>query len=242
MLDEPMMLSVKLPDVPIVVGADRVAAARHYLNRPNVAQPQVWILDDGFQHRRLKRDVDALVFGALSRSGNTRLFPAGFLREPMGNCRRADLVFLRQNDEVPLDTQFVKELHALGIKNILPVKHQSFAPVTVAGSQHFSEVSSFACIAAIANPLDFKRSCEVFGIKIKNSLFKSDHDRFEISEIEKTCAGCDGLITTEKDYYRDQYLFNGLNWPVFVLPLNVDVNHGEIKQHFGIILDSVKNC
>jgi tetraacyldisaccharide 4'-kinase len=85
--DEPWMMAHGLDGAPVVVGADRHQAALVALKRfPDV---QVIILDDGFQHRRLKRDLDLVVLDAASPMGNCRMFPRGILREPAISLRRA---------------------------------------------------------------------------------------------------------------------------------------------------------
>ncbi len=93
--DEPLLLARRCPGVSVYVDADRVAAAQ----RAQAAGCDVAILDDGFQHRRLARDVDLLVWSDIP---NRHVLPRGPLREPLGAIARATLVLLRDGSEPPL--------------------------------------------------------------------------------------------------------------------------------------------
>jgi len=93
--DEALELARKLPDVPHVQNADRAAAARKLIAE---FQSQVILLDDGFQHRRIGRDLDIVLLDALEPFGFGHVFPRGTLREPIDGLRRADVVALSRAD------------------------------------------------------------------------------------------------------------------------------------------------
>src|SRR5207244_2544053 len=93
--DEALVLEEDLPDVPHLQGADRVALARVAVEE---LESEVLVLDDGFQHRRLGRDLDIVLLDALEPFGLGRLFPPGLLREPVGSLRRAGVVVLSGAD------------------------------------------------------------------------------------------------------------------------------------------------
>lgn len=100
--DEPVLLAGELPGVAVVVAADRAAAGRHALNSlPE--PPDVFVLDDGFSHVFLHRDLDLLAFPAADPFAGGRLAPGGRLREPLSSARHADAVLLTglASDEVP---------------------------------------------------------------------------------------------------------------------------------------------
>jgi tetraacyldisaccharide 4'-kinase len=90
--DEPLLLARSLSGVPVVTGVDRVAAAQRALACPE--RPTVLVLDDGFQHWRLVRDLDIVLLDGTDPFGNGRLLPRGPLREPLIALRRAGLVVL----------------------------------------------------------------------------------------------------------------------------------------------------
>ncbi len=89
--DEAMELAAALPNVPHIQSRDRVAAAARAIQG---FHSQVLLLDDGFQHRRLARDLDIVLLDALEPFGFEHVFPRGTLREPLAGLRRADFVCL----------------------------------------------------------------------------------------------------------------------------------------------------
>jgi tetraacyldisaccharide 4'-kinase len=94
--DEARLLQSNLPEVPHLQGKDRVALARHACEH---FAPDVLVLDDGFQHRRLARDLDIVLIDCTEPFGYGRIFPRGLLREPIGSLRRAGLVVLSRADQ-----------------------------------------------------------------------------------------------------------------------------------------------
>ena len=95
--DEAMVLEENLPDVPHYQGADRVALAQTAVEE---LESEVLVLDDGFQHRRLARDLDIVLIDATDPWGSGYLFPRGVLREPRQGLRRAGMVVLTRCDQV----------------------------------------------------------------------------------------------------------------------------------------------
>ncbi|HEY5649582.1 MAG TPA: tetraacyldisaccharide 4'-kinase, partial [Nitrospiria bacterium] len=101
--DEPAMMAARMPAVPVVVCADRLAAANYAEKH---AHPDVFILDDGFQHLRVRRSLNILILDSINPFGNGRVFPAGSLREPVSAMKRADAVILSRTE----DPEDVREL------------------------------------------------------------------------------------------------------------------------------------
>jgi tetraacyldisaccharide 4'-kinase len=89
--DEPVLIGLKLPGVPVIVGRNRYQAAQEALQR---FKPDTVILDDGFQHVQLKRTCDIVLIDALNPFGNGKLFPSGILREPVSALNRAHAVLI----------------------------------------------------------------------------------------------------------------------------------------------------
>src|SRR6185295_14475781 len=87
--DEPRLLAERLPGVPVVVGENRYEAGRVAVERCGAT---ALVLDDGFQHRTLAKDLEILVVPGRAPWGNARVFPRGMLREPLSGLGRAHLV------------------------------------------------------------------------------------------------------------------------------------------------------
>src|SRR5262249_22828815 len=95
--DEALVLEENLPDVPHLQGADRVALAGVAVEE---LESELLVLDDGFQHRRLARDVDVVLVDATAPWGYAGLLPRGLMREPASGLRRAGVVVLTRTDQV----------------------------------------------------------------------------------------------------------------------------------------------
>jgi tetraacyldisaccharide 4'-kinase len=95
--DEPAMLTENCPGVRVIVNPDRVAGANEAINS---FSSEVLVMDDGFQHRRLTRDLDIVAIDATQPFGYGKLLPAGLLREPVNSLKRADAVVITRCDQI----------------------------------------------------------------------------------------------------------------------------------------------
>ncbi len=206
--DEPRLIARRVPGVRVIVGADRVATARQ------AAKSGVTfvILDDGFQHRRLARDVDVVVVGG---EGNGRLLPSGPLREPRSALARAHVVWSPQ-PTTSLDTKMVTARHTvMGVVardgSLTPVDALRHAPVVA--------------VAGIARPERFAASLESLGAKVVERFFFPDHHPFSPVELEQVRQAASRhaaqVVTTEKDLERVPVAFEAR-----ALRLGVEVSVG----------------
>jgi tetraacyldisaccharide 4'-kinase len=196
--DEPYMLAEKNPGLMVVVGCDRYAAGLHALEK---LKPDVFILDDGFQHLRLHRDLNILLMDSNRPLGNGRVLPAGLLREPVSAATRADIIiYTRCVDEKKLDyfpgIPYCSAAHA--IERIIPASGGEPEPLT-----SLSALRGVA-FAGIAEPDSFFSILENAGLDIRAKIRFPDHCRYGENEIAKIISmsnsvDADYLITTEKD-------------------------------------------
>ena len=101
--DEKLVLEILCPDTPHEQNPDRVAAVKFLTSQPNSAKRQrvnVIVMDDGFQHRRLHRDLNIVLIDATNPFGHGYLLPRGLLREPLSSLQRADVVIITRSDLV----------------------------------------------------------------------------------------------------------------------------------------------
>ncbi|WP_163336686.1 tetraacyldisaccharide 4'-kinase [Desulfopila sp. IMCC35008] len=89
--DEPYLLASMLPSTPVLTGKKRILPCRHAVDHFDV---DIIILDDGFQHLSMRRDINIVLFNATTLAGNSRVFPGGDLREPVNALHRADIFVL----------------------------------------------------------------------------------------------------------------------------------------------------
>ncbi len=95
--DEPAILAEACPDAKIVVNSDRIAGAKKAVSK---FEAKALVMDDGFQHRRLARDLDIVTIDATCPFGYGKMLPAGFLREPVESLKRADAVVITRCDQI----------------------------------------------------------------------------------------------------------------------------------------------
>jgi len=209
--DEAVLLSTLLPSLIVVVCRDRAAAARVARDRYGC---DLVILDDGFQHRQLYRDLDLLLVDAGDGLGNGRMMPFGPLREPVKELRRAHAL---------ITTGTAGELDACTARTRELIRQQEIqVPVFACERRHdgFLQADTQEMIpttaltgrkalvfSGIARPQAFESDLRVLGIEIVSVLRFRDHQPFSAARIERIrsaarASGADLLLTTEKDRVR----------------------------------------
>jgi tetraacyldisaccharide 4'-kinase len=201
--DEGRVLEENLPDVPHLQGRDRVSLARTAVEE---LESQVLVLDDGFQHRRLARDLDIVLLDALDPFGHGRLFPRGLLREPVGALKRADVVVLSRADLVDSATRQAIRAAARPAR-WAEARHAPRDLVDAEGNVSSLDALWGAGVAAfcgIGNPEGFRRTLEQRGVRIVAFRTFSDHHAYTRSDVEALSgwagtSGADLALTTQKD-------------------------------------------
>jgi tetraacyldisaccharide 4'-kinase len=186
--DEPILIA-RNALVPVYVGADRYQAGS--LAEREQSQPGIHLLDDGFQHRRLARNIDIVV---LHRSDFSQtLLPAGRLREPLSALRRASIVVLRAADR-----DLESTLREQGITAPIWIQHRRLvvepAPATVA-------------FCGIARPDEFFSALRASGVEIVGTSQFRDHHSWTGADLDNLLRlrdqhRAESFITTEKDWVR----------------------------------------
>lgn len=213
--DEPFMMASRL-SFPVVVGKDRFKAIMMSLDlfRAEGEGIDLIILDDGFQHIRLKRDLNIVLMDCNRPFGNGSLLPAGRLREsPLRALERADItVFTRYsgdgsykqiiNDHKKSGNIFFTASHRPFLHRFL--KRAQISPVVTLEELKGRQACLFS---GIADNSSFRKTVEKLGLSVKAHLEFNDHHMYkgeEISMIVETYqrVGADLMMTTEKDYAR----------------------------------------
>ncbi len=209
--DESLMLAWKNRAAVVVVAEKRLEGIAFILKHFQERLPEVIILDDAFQHRQLQRDLNIVLINASSPIWSDRMLPAGNLREPAANIRRADLAVISklsadENGEAiaaPLRKQHIPVMTS-GIRSgkLIPFQTGGKNP---SGQLHSETTCCFA-VAGIANPDSFLRSLHQSGLVVSMHAFFKDHEEFPPRKLRDiiTKARLHNLavVTTEKDYYR----------------------------------------
>jgi tetraacyldisaccharide 4'-kinase len=201
--DEPALLHASLPGSWLGICANRLAAANELCGR--APENTIFILDDGFQHRHLKRRADIVCLP--SDAFASRLIPAGTLREPLKNCRRADIVCIIGSKSQVSALAHLREkiISRFGCRNVF-ILYQS--PIGWNNLKTRKSVAVVPCknpalLCGIARPERFVHLVQGLGISVANNYFFNDHYAFKETEIERIGKGpYDAILTTEKDAFR----------------------------------------
>ena len=209
--DEGTLLQRRLPGLLQEQDPDRVAAGARLV----AAGADFVVLDDGFQHRRLHRDLDVVCLDARLPFGNGHCLPAGELREFRSGLRRAGMVLLTRSDGLSRDqlAQRVLRIRQLSGRRDLGVHACAHAPRDVV-SQPDGAVQPVdalrgrrvVLLSAIAKPASFRATVEQLGAEVVGEHVHRDHHRFSAAELDAAVADAAAqdalLLTTEKDDAR----------------------------------------
>ena len=209
--DEPLLIARRL-GVPVIVGESRYAAGRLAEQK---FQPQLHILDDGFQHRSLARDFDIVLMA--ERDFDDRLLPSGRLREPLSSLRRADAIVLPRDFSVK---NSAIESFARQGKPIWRMTREIVTPTAPVAPIVF---------CGIARPQQFFAQVRAAGIAPVAEVEFHDHHAYGRTDIERLLAMRDklnagGFLTTEKDAVNLGSLQNDLK-PFVVAALSLALDH-----------------
>ncbi len=206
--DEVLVIEQECPGVPVVINPDRIAGGKEAITR---YQANVLILDDGFQHRRLGRDLDIVLIDATSPLGVPGMLPRGAWREGPASLGRAHQIILTRCEQVSAEltdlaagllTQWVNPRRIYKqVTEVAGVFDQNGNPVESRGK-------TVLAFAGIANPDGFVRTLSDMGVDVSAGCWFDDHHQYvpelDFSEMLKLTAGRHpaAWVTTVKDWVK----------------------------------------
>jgi tetraacyldisaccharide 4'-kinase len=208
--DEPAILAETCPQAKVIVNPDRVAGASEAVNKFGA---NVLIMDDGFQHRRLARDIDIVTIDATCPFGYDRMLPAGLLREPVVALKRADAVVITRCNQAGEDKLAELEKKLRLINPDVTIARSIHKPVYVkfvdGRKINIDELKDKRVLAfcGIANPDAFFDTVNELGCNIVGSKIYDDHHRYTdncLADIYEHAADskADFVLTTQKDWTK----------------------------------------
>lgn len=210
--DEALELEIRLPDVPHLQNPDRRLIADIAVEELDT---EVLLLDDGFQHRRLCRDLDLLVIDATEPFGYNYVLPRGMLREPISNLRRADLVIINRCNLVPATKLDEIRQKILRIAPGIPVAEaNTVATNTIdhkgtTGPIEEMRGQNVLAFCGIGNPAGFSATLAGLGVELLAPIktFPDHHlfSREDIDELRQWVSGkpeCKAILCTHKDLVK----------------------------------------
>ncbi|UCH12553.1 MAG: tetraacyldisaccharide 4'-kinase [Candidatus Omnitrophota bacterium] len=241
--DEDRMLKEQL-NTTVLSGRDRIKNAKKAEDKYNA---DVLILDDGFQHWRIKRDLDIVSINATDPFGNGNIIPAGILREPISALKRADIIILTK-------VNLADEKDIAGIKNIIQgvasdveIFEAEYKPFFLTETSKNEERSldyiankKLCAVAAIGDNNSFFRMLSDLSPEITYKFSFPDHHKYTQSNIKDIVSAAkktnsDAIITTSKDWIRLKPCFNKNVCDIEILLLNIAI---KIKNE-GSFFDSI---
>jgi tetraacyldisaccharide 4'-kinase len=228
--DEPILISKHVPDVPIVVDENRINGGKYIVNKFN---PDLIILDDAFQHRKIYRDLDVVLID----SSKNRVLQ--FFREPLGALKRAEIIVLTKvtnGNKLSLWKNFINRYNAANFsivqtveKTLIGNDHQKFDISQIYGK-------SVVLFSGIGNPRSFRNMINKIDCNILCEIIFPDHHKYDNSDVTKIKAKFekhkpDFVLTTEKDIIK----FPSTNLPIFAVPISTNIPK-EIIDHINLMM------
>lgn len=242
--DEAYLLAKNLPGIPVVIGRDRSITGDYAVR---YLKAEVIILDDGYQHWQLCRDLDIVLIDTINVFGNNFLLPRGTLREPLDNLDRAQAILLTKVDQstngardVIRDIVGRYNSQALVVESIhnprcfieieewyKGIHSKNTAPLETARGRR---VMAFS---AIGNPSSFEQTIAGTGAEVVDAMRYPDHHDYTMAEMQDVMQKAVdkqayALITTEKDAVKipSEFIHSDRPLPVYVLGIEVKFTEG----------------
>ena len=238
--DEAFMLAKNLPSVAVIVGQDRFRSGELAIRDLGA---QTLILDDGFQHLALQRDLDVVLIDAAEPFGYGHLFPRGLLREPLMELSRADLLVIIHRPESNNLEGIRESLRRYNRR--APIFHGKRRPLFLVAipeesRQELEVIRGKRCAAfsGIANPSSFLSLLFSLGTEVIGNSSFPDHHPYAVEELkgivtEAQEAGAQFILTTEKDAVRlSPHLFP---LPIPVLYLRIEIELSDDAGFFSLL-------
>lgn len=242
--DEASLMARSLMGIPVLVGRNRAVSGRMAVEKFDA---QILILDDGFQHWQLYRDVDIVLIDGTNPFGNGHVLPRGILREPLEHLSRADVFIITKVDQVTPETVAQIQEDLRRYNSSAPVALSVHKPSAVLPFLNWDQglhpeeampadlmAQPVLAVSALGNPASFEETLRGAGFTVSGVLRFEDHHHYGPSDIrrmadmaaEKQCI----LVTTEKDAVKlPADLVKEYDLPLYVLAITLDIVEGQEK-------------
>lgn len=229
--DEPMLLAKALPNVPIVVDKNRVRGGQYLVNNFN---PDIILLDDGFQHRKLARDINIVLINSSDKKQDHRLFPLGKLREPWSALQRADIILLSKSNLQPPSEYLLNRLNNLPVQYFSTSMDTGNLLIDSNGEKLNINVlkgKKVTLFTGIGDPQSFLATVIAAGAETCENIIFADHHEYSTADLKKikssyNNSGSDFLLTTEKDLIKIEQT----ELPIFALRITITIDPNGIKH------------
>ena len=254
--DEAYLMAKTLPGIPVVIGKNRAITGKYAVEKLNA---EVIIMDDGYQHWHLERDLDVVLVDTLNMFGNGCVLPRGMLREPLENLNRGDLFLLTKTDQssVLSRMQLRKTIERYNAK--APVVESVHHPknfVEIADwykgiTQNHMDLSELEgkdvmVFSAIGNPSSFEQTLSSIGLNIKEAVRYPDHHDYGMLEMQYILERASShkavaMIATSKDAVKipTEFIYSSREIPLYILNMDIQVTDG-FEEFKECVLNAIK--
>lgn len=244
--DEAYLMAKTLPGIPVIIGKNRAVTGRYAVDELNA---EVIIMDDGYQHWQLERDLDIVLVDTLNMFGNGCVLPRGTLREPLHNLARGDLFLLTKTDQS-------SKLSRIQLRNTI-AKYNVDAPIieSIHHPKNFVEIADWykgiavnirnledlkgkdvMVFSAIGNPSSFEQTLSSIGVNILEAVRYPDHHDYGMLEMQYINERASSLkavamIATAKDAVKipTEFIYSDREIPLYILNMDICITEGMDK-------------
>jgi tetraacyldisaccharide 4'-kinase len=229
--DEPTLMAKHLQGIPIVVDENRIRGGKYLIDK---FHPEIIILDDGFQHRKIYRDVEIVLVNSNMSKYKNRIFSFGNFREPWKSLKRAHIIFLTKSDFVAPSSKILERLKTIG----LPIFNANInpSPYLLGNKNNKIDIDYFGgktalLFSGIGDPESFEKTVQNLNLRILNTINFMDHKNYSKSDIKKIKtkyinSGADVIITTEKDFLK----LGETDLPIYTIPITMNIDEKGFEQ------------
>lgn len=240
--DEPHLIARRCPQAIVAVGPDRYEVGRWVLQRFPI---DCILLDDGFQHLGLYRDMNLLLVDATDSTGLEAVVPAGRLREPVGAAARAGMILVTRAED---QRQVEKVLHRLPaipqtadpVRVVFRAEGVVSVTTSVLHPCQWCQGKTAVLCSGVANADSFRSTAQSAGFTVVEDLVYQDHHHYTVDDVNRVRAAAaarraDVVVTTEKDAGKLAPLLtpSDSNW--WAIRLGVDIAAGEQRLRESIL-------
>lgn len=248
--DEAYLMAKTLPGIPVIIGKNRAVTGKYAVKKLHA---EVIIMDDGYQHWQLERNLDVVLVDTLNMFGNGCVLPRGTLREPLQNLDRGDLFLLTKTDQSSkLNRTQLREKIAQynGRAPIVESVHHPKNFVEIADwykgiDQHVKDLADLhgkdvMVFSAIGNPSSFEQTLSSIGLNILEAVRYPDHHDYGMVEMQYINERASSLkavamIATAKDAVKipTEFIYSKREIPLYILNMEISITEG---------MDKFKEC
>lgn len=236
--DEPFLMAQTLREIPVLIGKNRFNNGRIALQQ---FQIQGFLLDDGFQHLPLHRDLNIVLIDSHMGFGDGHLLPRGVLREPLSHLKRADIFLLTKAEDPEAFSALKSMLHK--INPAIPVFHSHYEPVEMVQPDgkvhplHLLKGKKVLALSGIGNPAYFLSLIKKCGVEEVDEMIFPDHHSYTVKELTSVLEKVKSpnlVVTTEKDMVK---LNRIIHHPIPLLALRIEMKIREEEAFYKRVME-----